>query len=212
MLATPRRPANVLISGKLGHLAIWSGQLKTCECFDASCRNTSQSDWDTGHPEDLRGGFGAFFQCGLGSSSDRWIQVIRECQTRWIGQRRKHDRGEAGQDISRMLNFSLLLNTTYNLVLLLGWHFKRKYVESKQFCIFRSPGGEGTYSQWLHLYDRRGRRSNVGVMMASGGIWLERLVREQGRGGAGGGGWGADRISYMSLFSHNHFMLHVIQG
>ena len=65
---------------------------------------TLDRQWE-GHPEDPRGGFGAFFQCGLGSSLDRWIQVIGECQTRWIGQRRKHDRGEAGQDISRMLNF-----------------------------------------------------------------------------------------------------------
>ena len=86
-----------------GHLAIWWGHWRA----------------SGGHPEDLCGGFGAFFHCGLGSSLDRWIQVIGECQTRWIGQRRKHDRGEAGQDISRMLNFWLLLNKTYRLILML---------------------------------------------------------------------------------------------
>ena len=79
-------------------LVIWWGQL-------------------AGHHEDLRGCFVAFFHCGPGSSLDRWTQVIRECQTRWIGPRRKHDREEAGRDISRMQSsdFEFLMNLWISL-------------------------------------------------------------------------------------------------
>ena len=147
-----------------GHLPIWSGH------WPAS----------GGHPEDPRGGFAAFFQCGLGSSSDRWIQVIRECQTRWIGGGCKHEREEAGQDISRMLNFwfqtdlyaQLKVQKIGNLINTI-LHLQMSWEGGGVFTVVTFVGEEWAQQRWC----------NDGV----GGIWLERLLREQGRGGAGGG-------------------------